>query len=75
MHELRFGGHWVQQGLGLLLEIVRGECTAEQDVLPPEGQEEEEVGAVDRAGHVAAGVGGGDAGDDGSHRGAVHRRW
>jgi hypothetical protein len=61
----------VQQGLGLLLENVRGERAAEEDVLPPEGQEEEQVGAVDGAGDVAAGVCGGDARDDGGHRGAV----
>jgi hypothetical protein len=46
VHELRFGVNWVQQGFGLLLELVQGEGATEEDVLPPEEQEEKEVGAV-----------------------------
>jgi hypothetical protein len=73
LSELRGWLNGLEQGSGLLFEIIRGECAAEEDVLPPdsEGQEEEQVSAVDGAGDVAASVGGGDAGDDGGYRGAV----
>jgi hypothetical protein len=60
-----------EHGVGSLLELVRLESTTLKDVLPPEGQEELQIGLVNEPRRVGRSVGGGHTGEDGGDGGAV----
>jgi hypothetical protein len=70
-------GRWGRPGEDLLRDfghISLVEAGAQEDVLPPEREEEAEVGRVDRASSVTGGEGGGGAGDGGGNRGPIRRK-